>query len=162
MRLVTLLEQIELINRDDLDAAMEFGPLELGPRGITVHELLCVDGRSRVATSPQVAEFYAYALWWKHCSVELEWCDPQHSAELVAQPPVRQMITADIAHQDLQIPGLAPSTAVLFALDNRESPFERAYFVFDISEPRVVHAGSEISVFDDLTGYLESWRRSLA
>lgn len=52
---------------------------------------------------------------------------------------------------------------MLFALDDPDAPFERAYFAFHgRAEPQVVYAGSEISVFDDLAGYLESWLQTLS
>lgn len=52
---------------------------------------------------------------------------------------------------------------MLFAVDNRATPFERAYFITcAAAEPRIVYAGSEVSVFDDLAGYLESWHQSLS
>ncbi|SOD62879.1 hypothetical protein SAMN06297387_10842 [Streptomyces zhaozhouensis] len=162
MCVTRLLEQIERLNRDDSEAAAEFGPLMLGPRGVEIDELVCVDGRTTVTSSPQIREFYAYATWWRHCSVRLEWRDPHTTREWNGHGPVREMIVSDTAPGFLTPAGLTPSSTVLFALDDQDAPFERAYFTFDgRAEPQVVYAGSEVSVFDDLTGYLESWRQTL-
>ncbi|UFU07463.1 hypothetical protein [Ruania halotolerans] len=163
MSVTQLLEEIERINGDDLDAAAEFGPLKLGPRGVVLEELVCADRRTRVVPSPQVREFYAYAAWWEHCSVQLEWCNQATIEELYAHSPVQDMLAADCAPGFLTTSGLSPSSIVLFAIDDRDAPFERAYFNVDGGgEPQVVYAGSEVSVFDDLAGYLQSWLDSLS
>ncbi len=163
MRIAELLAELEQINRDDIEAAAEFGPLEMGQRGIEVRELLCVDRRTRFAPSPQIREFYAYAAWWRHCSVQLEWREPCATEAWISRDPVRDMIAADTTPGALTAGGLSPSSIALFALDDPGAPFERAYFVFgDREEPQVLYAGSEVSVFDDLAGYLESWVESLS
>lgn len=162
MRVTQLLEEIERLNRNDSEAAAEFGPLKLGPRGIEIHELVCVDGHTTVTSSPQIREFYAYATWWRHCSVQLEWCDPHTAREWNDHGPVREMIVSDTTPRALTPAGLTPSSTVLFALDDLDAPFDRAYFAFDgRAEPQVIYAGSEISIFDDLIGYLESWQKTL-
>lgn len=162
MDLVDVLGRIEQINRADVDAAEEFGRLELGPRGVVVTDLLCVDGVTTRPASSQVRQFYAYALWWRLCSVELEWCDPRAIAATMSEAPVRDVLDGDFGRGNLSVPGMSRSNSVLFALDNRASPFDRAYLVFDASpEPRVVYAGSEVSEFEDLHAYLLSWYRTL-
>lgn len=93
MRVTTLLEQIEQINRDDVAAATEFGPLELsaGDRRARAR----VRGRANRGDGvPADRRVLQVRLWWKHCSVELEWCDPRRNAKLLAHPPVRDMVHA--------------------------------------------------------------------
>lgn len=163
MSVADVLEQIEQINRGDVAAAAEFGPLEMGPRGVAVTDLLCVDGATRLAASAQVREFYGYALWWRLCSVELEWCDPLDIGTVMAEPSVRDMLEGDFGRNNIAVSGMTVSNSVLFSLDIRDAPVDRAYFVFgNTPEPRVVYAGSEVSVFEDLHAYLESWQQTLA
>ncbi|MCT2585858.1 hypothetical protein [Actinophytocola gossypii] len=73
------------------------------------------------------------------------------------------MVDGDFRRGNISVSGMSPSNSVLFALDNRDAPFDRAYLVFDgAPEPRVVYAGSEVSEFEDLHAYLTSWLRTLA
>lgn len=163
MTIVDILTQIEKINRDDVEAAAEFGPLEMGPRGAAVSDLLCVDGKTHVAASPQIREFYEYSLWWRLCSVELEWCNPFKLEELMIKPAIRDMVEGDFDRKNISVDGMIVSNSVLFSLDNRDSPFDRAYFVFGSApEPRIVYAGSEVTVFENIQEYLESWLRTLS
>src|SRR5690606_35523565 len=128
MPLVDILKQIEEINRADTEAALEFGPLEMGPRDILITELLCVDGKTSVAASTQIQEFSRYALWWRLCSVELEWCDPLKIGEIIEKPAIREMIEGDLNRGNISVDGMKNNNSVLFSVDNYESPFDRAYF----------------------------------
>lgn len=163
MSIVDLLGRIEKIDSADLDAAVEFGPPEMGPRGVVVTDLLCVDGAGTLKASPQVRAFYGYALWWRLCSVELEWCDPHDIAAIMSEPPIRDMLDGDFRRRNVSVAGMSPSNSVLFALDNRRAPFDRAYLVFGgAPEPRIVYAGSEVSEFADFHAYLTSWYQTLS
>ncbi|MCT2585859.1 hypothetical protein [Actinophytocola gossypii] len=62
MGVVDVLGRIEKINATDADSAVEFGQLEMGPRGVVVTDLLCVDGVVTQPASRQVREFYGYAV----------------------------------------------------------------------------------------------------
>lgn len=162
MDVLDILGRIEQINRADTAAAAEFGPLELGPRGVEIGEVLAVDGRTRHPASPQLRAFYGYALWWRHCSVELHWLDPLVIEETMSLTPIRTMIDADLGGT-LDVAGMSASTTALLAIDDAQAPFDRAYLVFGPGEePRVVHAGSEVSVHDCLADYLSGWLVSLS
>ena len=156
------LTRIETITRNDVDAVREFGPLEIGPTGRSVEDLLCVDGTTRVAASPQVREFYAYALWWTFSSVELEWLDPGDLAGIMERPRIEEMLRKDTRDGTVALAGMNEGNTVLFSVDDVDAPFDRAYFVFlDDPEPAVVYAGSEVSVHRDLLEYLEGWITTL-
>ena len=157
-----ILTELENINKNDLDAIREFGALEMGPKGRSVETLLCADGVTTVKTSPQLREFYSYALWWKLSSVELEWINPEELADILRHPPIEEMVLQDTRGGRIQLEGMNERNSVLFSVDNLQAPFDRAYFVFlGKPEPAVVYAGSEVSVYDDLMEYLESWKASL-
>ncbi len=134
---------------------------QIGARGIDVDHLLCTDGATTAPASPQIKEFYRYAISWKHGAIDLVWPDPREMADLLNRPEIARMVRQDLVTEADYVPGVSPANAALFAYDTLPAVFARTYFVFtDAAEPKVVDMATGYEEYDCLADYLSAWLKA--
>lgn len=130
---------------------------QIGPRGVEIDSLLCADGVTRMRASPQIKEFYRYAISWVHGPFALIWFDPRDAAKILTSEEIAYTVRSDLVTDTLD-PRARPDNSALFCYDVINAVYDRAYFVDSgAEEPFVLTAGSGVERFDSLKAYLEFW-----
>lgn len=157
MSLKENLEAIKRANDADVESIEQFGPQILGRSGVKIESILAIDRETKILTSSKLVEFYRFSKSWKHVVVELEWIDPDQLPILYAKEKIEKMIRNDISNGILKSD---PSQYSLFAVDDLDQPFQRAYLQQKNggSELSVIDAGSEIKEFSDVEEYVTFWK----
>lgn len=161
MSLIDDLEKIQQANDADVESISEFDPQETGPSNFDIENILAVDMRTKVQTTPLVKKFYSFARYWQHSSIELIWLDPYIAGEIYRMEMVAQMINNDFGVGGA-LEGFDTDRAhcVLFAVDDLSAPYQRAYFLSNAQddELKVVDAGSEITKYQNIAEYIAYWK----
>lgn len=162
MALMDDLVELKRINDEDTESVNEYGAQKMGLSGEEIKRLLSVDGITCINTSPCVQEFYKFSCYWKHNSVELFWLDPKELGAIYKTNSIANMILGDYGPSGtFNEINVTRSNTALFAVDDLQSPFQRAYFWdngIDI-ELKVIDAGSEVEVYDTVGEYVAYWRQ---
>lgn len=154
-----LLERIRAANDADQTSVSDFGPQVLGEPLAGAEYLTAFDGQSRHRLSPQLQAFFGFANGWRHTTIELTWLAVDAFPTVKDESKVARLASRDLSGSD-QIANAGTENVALFAVDDPEQPFQRAYFVFgDRVEPEVCDLGSEHVSYASLEEYLEFWAR---
>lgn len=161
MTVTDLLREIERLDLPHCRHSGRVSPVE--KPGPVVDSLLCVDGATWFDAPPDIAEFCAYGTPWSLCTIQLEWPDISKMPALLATPRIAELIDADFDRGLLLVDEATKANSVLFAYDDLNAIFQRAYIVFtDPLNYFVLDAGSEIARYDTIGDYLAFWKDVVA
>ncbi|RIV80632.1 hypothetical protein D2V17_19140 [Aurantiacibacter xanthus] len=124
-----------------------------------INDLLCTDGRTRIAAPPEFRSFYAFHNGWALRQIQLIWPHPHDIAQQMQRPGIADLLAADLDRRILPVPEASRQNTVLISWDYSPAPYQRAYALFrSAADYSIIDAGSEIIRYSSLAAYLGFWR----